>query len=229
MMNTNNLNICWEWWGRTSRDLHWDDFVFCKDWNCLFPGLSLQQKMSCVKGTLLPNHFSTNVFRVLLRAIRVTTDKREGQEKKTGTQYPGCYLSKTFDPLCSSWMFNLQVCLHQRNSSPTKILISKLDWKSSQHQMTKNMLDIRYEKWVAPIYDFLFYLDTFLASNHAKKLHCKIKTIIIIVTILIVKMPCTHCHSLGIQLMSIGNCTEISASVDWTIWHLKAAFKHCLC
>ena len=82
MMNTNNLNICWEWWGRTSRDLHWDDFVFCKDWNCLFPGLSLQQKMSCVKGTLLPNHFSTNVFRVLLRVIRVATDNREWQKKR---------------------------------------------------------------------------------------------------------------------------------------------------
>ena len=108
------------------------------------------------KALLYKEHFSTNVFRVLLRAIRVTTDNREWQEKKTGIQYPGCYLSKTFDPKCSSWIFNLQVCLHQRNSSPTKILISKLDWKSSQHQMTKDMLGIRYEKWVAPIYDFLF-------------------------------------------------------------------------
>ena len=180
-MNTNTLNICLEWWGGTNRDLHWDDFVCCRNWNCLFPGLSLQsmnswwQKMSFVKGTPLPKSIFWQMFFVsMLRAIRVTTDNRDWQEKKTGIQYPGCYRSKTFDPLCSSCMFNLQVCLHQRNSSPTKILKSKLDWKSSQHQMTKYMLDIRHEKLLAPI--FSFKLDTFLASNHANKLQCKITT-----------------------------------------------------
>ena len=194
------INICLKWWGRTNRDLHWEDFV---NWNCLFPGLSEQsmsswwQKMSCVKGTPLQRAFFNKCFSCLVASHPSDNRQQRMTRKKTGPQYPGCYLSKTFDPLCSSWIFNLQVCLHQRNSSPTKILISKLDWKSSQHQMTKNMLDIRYEKWVAPF--FSFRLDTFRASNHANKLHFKIKKIIIIVTILIEKIL----HSLSFSWNSI--------------------------
>ena len=170
-MNTNNLNICWEWWGRTSRDLHWDDFVFCKNWNCLFPGLSLQsmsswwQKMSCVKGTPLPKHFSTNVFRVLLRVIWVTTDKREGQEKRQEYNI----LDVIFQKLLT------QNVLHESLISKCACIKEIVHRQIYLYQnLTESHLNIKWQKtclvsgmkngWHLFMI-FSFTLDTFLASN----------------------------------------------------------------
>ena len=147
-MNTNNLNICLEWWGGTNRDLHWDDFVCCRNWNCLFPGLSLQsmsswwQKMSFVKGTPLPKSIFWQMFFVsMLRAIRVTTDNREWQEKKTGIQYPGCYRSKTFDPLCSS-MKNLHVCSISKCASIKEIVLQQ---RYVYQNLTESHINIKWQ------------------------------------------------------------------------------------
>ena len=87
-MNTNKLNICLEWWGGTNRDLHWDGFVCCRNWICLFPGLSLQsisswwQKMSFVKGTPLPKSIFQQMFFVSCCESSEWQPTREKDKKK---------------------------------------------------------------------------------------------------------------------------------------------------
>ena len=89
------------------------------------------------KALLYKEHFSTNVFRVLLRAIRVTTDNREWQEKRQEHNI----LDVIFQKLLTHYV------LHESSISKFACIKEIVHQKRYLYQnLTESHLNIKWQK-----------------------------------------------------------------------------------